>query len=287
MSGLYFYWGAAEVDDLKLRYGIDSELTGAFVVDPPGAIANDEIFVIEMISERPGLASETLATINSKSWPYTQRFEYNVGQQVRWRWINATNEPHALHLHGFYYRIDAFNRGGQVQNYVGKSRPTVVTQRIAQGETFDMSWSPERPGRWLFHCHMLLHMMPPIVPGLSGLSVRPARAYANGHAAMHEPSGLGQLVLGITVPGNGEVAFDPKWHADRKLRLEISERNGAPRYALHLRDDVQGTDMPKETGLIGPPIVLVRGQPVEIEVLNRLKDPTAIHWHGIELESYY
>jgi FtsP/CotA-like multicopper oxidase with cupredoxin domain len=37
----------------------------------------------------------------------------------------------------------------------------------------------------------------------------------------------------------------------------------------------------------GPPIVLTRGQPVEIEVVNRLKDPTAIHWHGIELESYY
>jgi len=44
------------------------------------------------------------------------------------------------------------------------------------------------------------------------------------------------------------------------------------------------TDKP---GLIGPPIVLTRGQPVEIEVVNRLKDPTAIHWHGIELESYY
>src|SRR5258707_138366 len=100
MPGLYLYWGAAEVDDLKLRHGIDAELTGAFVVDPPEAIANDEIFVIEMISERPGLANETLATINGKSWPYTQRFEYNVGQPVRWRWINATNEPHALHLHG-------------------------------------------------------------------------------------------------------------------------------------------------------------------------------------------
>jgi FtsP/CotA-like multicopper oxidase with cupredoxin domain len=42
-----------------------------------------------------------------------------------------------------------------------------------------------------------------------------------------------------------------------------------------------------EPGLIGPPIVLTRGQPVEIEVVNRVKDPTAIHWHGIELESYY
>lgn len=49
--GVYFYWGASGVADVKLRYGIDSELTGAIVVDPPGQITQDEIFVIEMISD--------------------------------------------------------------------------------------------------------------------------------------------------------------------------------------------------------------------------------------------
>ena len=44
--GLYFYWGASEVDDLKLRNGIDSELTGAFVVDPPNTSPRDEIFLM-------------------------------------------------------------------------------------------------------------------------------------------------------------------------------------------------------------------------------------------------
>ena len=286
--GLYFYWGASEVDDLKLRYGIDSELTGAFLVDPLGAAGNDEIFVIEMMSEHPGpLAKETLATINGKSWPYTQRFQYSLGQLVHWRWINATNEPHALHLHGFYYRIDAFNRGGRLQNYSGDSRPMVVTQRIAQGETFDMSWSPDRHGQWLFHCHMFQHMTPPTVPKVPGLSVRAPGAGANEHGAMNEAPGMGQLVLGITVPEPKTAAGNAAWHADRKLRLEISERNGAPRYALEVHDDGPAPGMPNQPGLIGPPIVLTRGQPVEIEVVNRLNSPTAIHWHGIEVESYY
>ena len=40
-------------------------------------------------------------------------------------------------------------------------------------------------------------------------------------------------------------------------------------------------------GLTGPPIVLEQHQPVEIAVVNRLKEATSIHWHGIELESYY
>ncbi len=286
--GLYVYWGASGDGDLKLRHGIDSELTGAFVVDPAGAAPSDDIFVIEMMSEQPGPgARKTLATINGKSWPYTQRFQYDVGQPVRWRWINASNEPHALHLHGFYYRIDAFNRGGQAQSYDGDSRPMVVTQRIAQGETFDMSWSPDRPGKWLFHCHMFQHMTPAVVPQVPGLSMQPASGSPDKHAAMRDTAGMGQLVLGITVPERTKSAANAAWHADRKLQLVISERSGVPRYALQLHDDVQPADTPNKPGLIGPTIVLTRGQPVEIEVVNRLKNPTAIHWHGIELESYY
>jgi FtsP/CotA-like multicopper oxidase with cupredoxin domain len=291
--GLYFYWGSSEADDLKLRNGIDSELTGALVVDSAGARTNDEIFVMEMMSERPGpSARQTLATINGKSWPYTQRFQYGVSEVVHWRWINATNEPHALHLHGFYYNVDAFNRGGRVENYPADSRPTVVTQRIAQGETFDMSWSPARSGNWLFHCHMFQHMIRPIVPKLPGLAMTAGVPHEDDHMAAHEASGMGQMVLGITVPGDSNAGMGPAWHADRKIQLEIGERSGAPRYLLRVRDDAESGKASAESEivkpwLIGPPIVLTRGQPAEIEVVNKLKDPTAIHWHGIELESYY
>jgi manganese oxidase len=38
---------------------------------------------------------------------------------------------------------------------------------------------------------------------------------------------------------------------------------------------------------VGPAIVVTRGEPTEITVLNHLKSPTTIHWHGFELESYY
>jgi FtsP/CotA-like multicopper oxidase with cupredoxin domain len=34
-------------------------------------------------------------------------------------------------------------------------------------------------------------------------------------------------------------------------------------------------------------LVLTRGEPTAIEVVNRSGEPTAVHWHGIELESYY
>jgi FtsP/CotA-like multicopper oxidase with cupredoxin domain len=44
---------------------------------------------------------------------------------------------------------------------------------------------------------------------------------------------------------------------------------------------------PNDATLGGPPIVLERGRPVEITVANQLSEPTAVHWHGMELESYY
>lgn len=285
--GLFFYWGASEGEDLKQRHGVDSELTGALVVDPPGVAPEDEIFVLEMISEHPGLSSrQTLATINGKSWPFTQRFLYDLGHMAHWRWINATNEPHALHLHGFYYHVDAFNRGGHIETYYGDTRPLVVTQRIAQGETFDMSWSPDRSGQWLFHCHMLLHMIPPIVPNLPGLSMEPAAVKTSGHAGAHDENAMGQLILGITVPSSTTPPSKIAWHADHKLQLVINERSGIPRYAMQVNDPALTTD-PVKPSLIGPPIVLTCNQPSEIEIVNHLTQPTAIHWHGIEVESFY
>src|SRR5262245_61665714 len=37
----------------------------------------------------------------------------------------------------------------------------------------------------------------------------------------------------------------------------------------------------------GPPLVLRRGEPAEITVVNHLNEATSIHWHGLEIESYY
>ena len=60
-------------------------------------------------------------------------------------------------------------------------------------------------------------------------------------------------------------------------------QNPAFRYVL----DENGKSI-AEPGDIGPPIVLTRGVPVAIDVVNHLKEATAVHWHGIELQdSYY
>jgi FtsP/CotA-like multicopper oxidase with cupredoxin domain len=289
--GTYYYWATTGAGGLADRERIESQLSAALIVDPPGAKVADRVFVIGVL-EGPSdvLGAQGAATINGKSWPYTERFTFSVGETVHWRWVNISDSDHAMHLHGFYYHLDAVGDGETQHSFEGNARPLLVTRRIDPGETFDMTWVPERAGRWLFHCHMLGHMSPN--------TPKSEMVSAVAHSAKHdqpEVAGMGGLVLGITVlPDKTKPAVTlPPWKAERKLQLLIDERkSGQPRYALEVRDPAAtaaSSAPPSKVApaLIGPPIVLTRGEPVEIEVVNHLKQPTAIHWHGIELESYY
>ena len=72
----------------------------------------DRVFVVErwipgLDSARHPLSFDQLFTINGRPWPYTERLTYDVGDSVRWRVINASNDVHPFHLHGFYFRVDA------------------------------------------------------------------------------------------------------------------------------------------------------------------------------------
>ena len=295
--GAYYYWASTTDSALEQRTPIETQFAGAFIVDPPGIATADRVFVIGVwykeVPFRPG--SPQVATINGKSWPYAERFTFKAGETVRWRWLNPSVSEHAMHLHGFYYHVDGIGDAERYKSYNEAERPLIVTRFMETGQTFDMTWVPERAGRWLFHCHMLIHMSPPewrMLVEKPEKSAVATPAHEHSYPAETQQAGMGGLVLGITVTSGSGNAKPASWHAERKLQLTLDERGGGirPTYALQLRDLAQppSPSPERETSqLIGPPIVLTRGQPVEIEVVNRSKQPTAIHWHGIELESYY
>jgi FtsP/CotA-like multicopper oxidase with cupredoxin domain len=76
----------------------------------------------------------------------------------------------------------------------------------------------------------------------------------------------------------------------RSLRLVARvDEGGTPSepafgYTLH---EGRNNSAPAGPYLPGPTILLKRAQPVSITVDNQLPEPTSVHWHGIELESYY
>jgi FtsP/CotA-like multicopper oxidase with cupredoxin domain len=44
---------------------------------------------------------------------------------------------------------------------------------------------------------------------------------------------------------------------------------------------------PDSIRIPGSVLVLTRGEPVHVAIVNHLSEPTAVHWHGLELTSYY
>jgi FtsP/CotA-like multicopper oxidase with cupredoxin domain len=237
-------------------------------------------------SESARARRRLLFVVNGRSWPNTERFHYTVGDTVRWRVINASADVHPMHLHGFYYRIDGRGTIGADTAYAEATRDMVVTSLLTAGRTMRMTWIPERPGNWLFHCHFPIHFGPKGPLGMIGES----HPDEPNHASNHALTGMNGLVVGIMVAPRKGVLESPTSDARRHLRLLVRQNAGAPPeqpyfgFALH----ETGAEPPPDSGHhAGPPIVLTQGQPVSITVINRSPEPTAIHWHGIELESYF
>ncbi len=300
--GTYYYWATTTGMPLAFRASIDSQLSGALVVDPAdGAVDDDRVLVIsewtnltpEQLQDvaaqaDPGAAflklkPTVLFTINGRAWPYTERLTYDLGVRVRWRVVNLSSQVHPMHLHGFYFEAERLGDGMRDEAIPADRRPLVVTQLLAPAATMSMSWTPERAGNWLFHCHTMVHVSPTLhVDG------SPRSQEGSGHDD-HLGAGMTGLVLGITVRGPDdrlEPSAAPTGTTRRLTLLMESEprRFGeAPALGFRLAED----PVPGPVPIPGPTLVLKRGEPVEIMVVNRLTESTSIHWHGMELESYY
>jgi FtsP/CotA-like multicopper oxidase with cupredoxin domain len=111
--------------------------------------------------------------------------------------------------------------------------------------------------------------------------------------ANHLAAGMTGMVLGITVVGR-DVTRAPQPDAEhsktRQLTLVMqseSRRFGdAPAYGFQVAEGPIPR-VAEQLPVPGPTLVLKRGEPVEITIVNRLPEGTSIHWHGMELDSYY
>jgi FtsP/CotA-like multicopper oxidase with cupredoxin domain len=289
-------------DDLPMGenpFETESQLEGALIVDPPGAPVDDRIFFITTwMSGVVAPPFREVVAINGKSWPYTERLAYRTGDSARWRLINASMSDHAMHLHGFHFAVNSVGDQDREKDYPTDQPLHAVTQHLAPGQTAAITWVPTRVGRWLFHCHMTGHMSSEADPVLP---LTQPDAHSSGHEMSPESMGMMGMILGVTVsPGTIAAAQPTSETKARQIKLFVRERP-ATRFSLERmgyvieEGDKAGTDGEKAKEkdsaaplpLPGAPLVLTRGELTEITVVNELKDPTAVHWHGIEIESYY
>ncbi|HEY3930724.1 MAG TPA: multicopper oxidase domain-containing protein [Candidatus Koribacter sp.] len=292
--GTYFYWARTEDFKPKVHPILeDAQLNGAFVVDPPGEVAPDRIFVMNQMFPQPDVTHPgfEVVTINGKLYPFTERLEYTQGESVRWRVINASCCQHPMHLHGNFFKLMSLGSFSLDTAYPPGELQSVVTQSLAGATTMMMEWSPKYPGLWLFHCHLHAHIsdeerVPYFMENINAKPLPPDEPQHDGMPGMHDMAGL---VLAITVKPSPHDAptIAPTLPAHKiDLIVEPTVASGKlPAFACSVRDGKKLIASLEKS--MGPPIVVTLGEPVEITIVNHLKDPTTIHWHGLELESYY
>ena len=297
--GTYFYWArTTEVLKIGSRTVVqplraDAQLNGAFIVDAPGTVASDRVFVINSMFAVADVIHPAfeVVTINGKSYPYTEALEYTAGDRVRWRVINPGPSEHPMHLHGAFYDLLSLGAFDSDTTYPDGERQSVVTQSLWPGTTMMMEWSPQHPGRWLFHCHFHLHISSgervPIFTSAPAEDKTASSAHAN-HGAMDSMQDMAGLVMVINVEAGAAAPIPATLSMPHKIDLVIEPNASDAKshtFSCSVREGKKIVASTDKT--VGPPIIVTRGEPVEITVINHLDAATTIHWHGLELDSYY
>jgi manganese oxidase len=297
-QGSYLYRGKLDGSPTSTEPFEDAMLGGALIVDEPGApVLDDELMVIQIFfgdkleDGSPDFAQEFLI-INGRPWPHTKRLGYEMGDTVRWRVLNASNDVHPMHLHGFYFEVESRGDMERDSIYWPAQRRMAVTELLTPWTTMKLNWVPDRPGGWIFHCHLTFHVQSN--PGLEGElpndSVR-FFGWLRGHGS-HDPhdhiEAMGGLVMGI------EVAAPPDWLVDQpgeKMQRLYIYSDSTPGHATRRFGAILQRDhrppSPDSVLFPGSTLILREGPPATIRVLNHTAEPTQLHWHGLELESYY
>jgi len=293
VPGSYVYRGTLPDGASKISH-IGGVLAGTIVVDSAGTTAQrtERVFVImatedsvssacddTTTADRARALSECrgrrfMYTINGTEWPSTDRIHATVGDSLHWRVVNASSQDHPMHLHGFYYRVDALSGPLVDPGERPVAGQLVVTQLLTALASMSITWSPERPGNWLFHCHFALHNTPYSMIAMPD------------DPDMRDMAGL--VIGAIVAPRPGVVAAG-RPSQERHLRLVAEESPALAAQALprmHFVLEEGGRRVDTHTDW-SPELALIRGEPVAIKIVNHMTEPTSVHWHGVEVEDSY
>jgi len=297
LPGTRFYFAVVAGRTLRDRRTEDAHLAGAIVVDAPGARRRDDVLLITgSFHGRDSLGrldnSREFFVVNGRPWPFTRRMEAKVGDSTHYRVMNATRDVHPMHLHGTFFRVES--RGGAWRDTVlgPEQERMVATELLPPGATMSMSWMPDRPGAWLFHCHLTFHVVANPGFGVDSLTLDQREAVlTHGHTgdpAHHVEQGMGGLFMVVNVPA--PLGWTLPRTPRKVITFDVPDDSVAgddtPVFAPTVTD---GANVARPTVRRGPGgmLLLHQGEPTTVRVVNRSRDATAIHWHGMELENLY
>jgi FtsP/CotA-like multicopper oxidase with cupredoxin domain len=132
-------------------------LSGAFIVDPrdggDGRFDQDRILLLNNIQGH--------YLVNGKEFPNIDPWLVRKNDVLRVRMINISPiEIHPMHFHGHFTKEIARDGTDLRSAEDGRVENTVL---LAPGQTIDIEVKMNAPGKgaWIFHCHVLSHVMGP------------------------------------------------------------------------------------------------------------------------------
>jgi FtsP/CotA-like multicopper oxidase with cupredoxin domain len=121
------YEAAEPLPDRKADRALDIDLTGS------------------MMTYRWGIAEQ--ATTGQHA-----HLMVREGERVEMTLTNRTEMSHPMHLHGHHFQIVGIN-GTRVKGAVRD------TELVPIGGSVTLAFDADNPGKWMFHCHNLYHML--------------------------------------------------------------------------------------------------------------------------------
>ena len=159
-GGTFLYHSHVDEDR---QFGLG--LSGAFVIEPKRPQGYDVEKTV-MIQEwnldaatgqtRPAMEMEGMFpnffTLNGRSYPATETVTLKRGQRALFRLVGAGSLSHPMHLHGTDFTVVAKDGHPLRSPY----KADVI--QVGSGERYDIAFAVDRPGKWVFHCHIGHHL---------------------------------------------------------------------------------------------------------------------------------
>lgn len=89
--------------------------------------------------------------VNGRQWSDRVPLEVKKGQRVVLDFVNQTPMAHPMHLHGHVFEVIGLNGTPMT----GAVRDTIQVPIMGSAS---VAFDADNPGRWLIHCHNMLHM---------------------------------------------------------------------------------------------------------------------------------
>lgn len=91
-------------------------------------------------------------TINGNTFKTAKPFMVKQGDKVKMTLTNTGKQDHPMHLHGHFFKVLSKNGKSLTGSPIMKD-----TLNVRPGESYEISFTADNPGDWMFHCHDLHH----------------------------------------------------------------------------------------------------------------------------------